>query len=39
MLKIWGRDDGSNVVKVMWCVGELGDRMRTYGLGRAVRGQ
>ncbi len=24
MLKIWGRNDGSNVVKVMWCVGELG---------------
>ena len=24
MLKIWGRNDGSNVIKVMWCVGELG---------------
>lgn len=24
MLKIWGRNDGSNVVKVMWCLGELG---------------
>lgn len=24
MLKIWGRANGSNVVKVMWCVGELG---------------
>ncbi len=24
MLKIWGRNDGSNVVKVLWCVGELG---------------
>ena len=24
MLKIWGRKDGSNVIKVMWCVGELG---------------
>lgn len=24
MLKIWGRRDGSNVIKVMWCVGELG---------------
>lgn len=24
MLKIWGRRDGSNVIKVMWCIGELG---------------
>lgn len=24
MLKIWGRADGSNVIKVMWCIGELG---------------
>ena len=24
MLKIWGRNDGSNVIKVMWCLGELG---------------
>jgi glutathione S-transferase len=24
MRKIWGRKDGSNVIKVMWCVGELG---------------
>ena len=24
MLKIWGRADGSNVIKVMWCLGELG---------------
>ena len=24
MLKIWGRADGSNVIKAMWCVGELG---------------
>ena len=24
MLKIWGRKDGSNVVKVTWCLGELG---------------
>jgi len=24
MLKIWGRANSSNVVKVMWCVGELG---------------
>lgn len=24
MIKIWGRADGSNVIKVMWCVGELG---------------
>ena len=24
MLKIWGRADGSNVVKAMWCIGELG---------------
>ena len=24
MLRIWGRRDGSNVIKVMWCVGELG---------------
>ncbi|MBL4720702.1 MAG: glutathione S-transferase family protein [Alphaproteobacteria bacterium] len=24
MFKIWGRADGSNVVKAMWCVGELG---------------
>jgi glutathione S-transferase len=24
MLKIWGRDDGSNVIKAMWCLGELG---------------
>ncbi len=23
MTKIWGRNDGSNVIKVMWCVGEL----------------
>jgi len=24
MLKIWGRADGSNVMKAMWCIGELG---------------
>ena len=24
MLTIWGRRDGSNVMKVMWCIGELG---------------
>ena len=24
MLKIWGRNDGSNVIKVLWCLGELG---------------
>jgi len=24
MRRIWGRKDGSNVMKVMWCVGELG---------------
>ena len=24
MLKIWGRKDGSNVIKVMWCLGEIG---------------
>jgi len=24
MLKIWGRADGSNVIKVMWCIGEIG---------------
>ncbi len=24
MLKIWGRSDGLNVQKLMWCVGELG---------------
>lgn len=24
MLKIWGRNDGSNVIKVTWCLGELG---------------
>jgi glutathione S-transferase len=24
MLRIWGRRDGSNVIKVMWCIGELG---------------
>ena len=24
MIKIWGRKDGSNVVKAMWAVGELG---------------
>lgn len=24
MLKIWGRADGSNVIKVMWCLGEIG---------------
>jgi hypothetical protein len=24
MLKIWGRPDGSNVIKAMWCIGELG---------------
>ena len=24
MLKIWGRADGSNVIKAMWCIGELG---------------
>ena len=23
-MRIWGRNDGSNVVKVMWCLGELG---------------
>jgi glutathione S-transferase len=23
-MKIWGRKDGSNVIKVMWCIGELG---------------
>lgn len=24
MIKIWGRPNGSNVIKVMWCVAELG---------------
>lgn len=24
MIKIWGRADGSNVIKAMWCIGELG---------------
>ena len=24
MMKVWGRRDGSNVVKTMWCIGELG---------------
>ena len=24
MFKIWGRADGSNVIKAMWCIGELG---------------
>jgi glutathione S-transferase len=24
MLKIWGRKDGSNVIKAMWCLGEIG---------------
>ena len=23
-MKIWGRKDGSNVIKVLWCLGELG---------------
>ena len=33
MLKIWGRDNGSNVVKVMWCVGELGIPYERIDLG------
>ena len=24
MLKLWGRKDGSNVIKVTWCLGEIG---------------
>ncbi len=24
MLKIWGRRDGSNVIKALWCLGEIG---------------
>ena len=24
MMKIWGRKDGSNVIKVLWCLGEIG---------------
>lgn len=24
MFKVWGRADGSNVIKAMWCIGELG---------------
>ncbi len=24
MIKVWGRHDGSNVIKAMWCIGELG---------------
>ena len=24
MLKIWGRNDGSNVIKALWCLNELG---------------
>ncbi len=24
MLKIWGRKDGSNVIKALWCLGEIG---------------
>ena len=24
MFKIWGRKDGSNVIKVTWCLGEIG---------------
>ncbi|MFT6583000.1 MAG: glutathione S-transferase, partial [Alphaproteobacteria bacterium] len=23
MFKVWGRADGSNVIKAMWCIGEL----------------
>ena len=24
MLKIWGRNDGSNVIKALWCLNEIG---------------
>ena len=24
MFKLWGRKDGSNVIKVTWCLGEIG---------------
>jgi glutathione S-transferase len=38
MLKVWGRNNSSNVQKVMWCIGELGiahervDAGRQYGI-------
>lgn len=38
MLKVWGRNNSSNVQKVMWCVGELGiphervDAGRQFGI-------
>ena len=34
MFKIWGRKDGSNVIKVTWCLGEIGvdyERIDPYG--------
>jgi glutathione S-transferase len=34
MLKIWGRNNSSNVQKVMWCVGELGVAHERVDAGR-----
>ena len=39
MIKIWGRADGSNVIKAMWCIGELGHPPSAHRLGRRVRRQ
>ncbi|WP_439572848.1 glutathione S-transferase family protein [Phreatobacter sp.] len=34
MLKVWGRNNSSNVQKVMWCVGELGIAHERVDAGR-----
>lgn len=34
MLKVWGRNNSSNVQKVMWCIGELGIAHERHDAGR-----
>ncbi|MGK0169306.1 MAG: glutathione S-transferase [Gammaproteobacteria bacterium] len=38
MLKVWGRRDGSNVVKALWCLGEIGIEYERIDWGGAFGG-
>jgi glutathione S-transferase len=38
MLKVWGRRDGSNVIKALWCLGEIGIEYERIDWGGAFGG-
>ncbi|MDH3376478.1 MAG: glutathione S-transferase, partial [Gammaproteobacteria bacterium] len=38
MLEIWGRRNSSNVIPVMWAVGELGLEHKRYDVGGSFGG-